>query len=58
MSSISIYAEKVEVDLETGMVHLQGVDVSQVVAEFTPDDVLDAIDGDKIAEYYIEANQD
>lgn len=58
MSNISIYFDKIHVDNETGMVHLEGVDISQVVAEFNQDDVLNCIDGDVIAEYYIEANKD
>ncbi len=56
--NIQIYATKVEVDLETTQVDLHGVDISDVIGEFVPEDVLDTLDFSDVHDYVIEKLKD
>ena len=56
---IQIYADKMKVEAESTLnVHLDGVDISQVVAEFNAQDVLEALDFEDIEEYYLSQVED
>lgn len=57
--TITIYASNADID--PGMelsVTLEDVDVKQVVAEFNVTDILNSLDFDEIANYYIERSKD
>lgn len=54
MESINVYAKEVSSkseDADTSNVYLVGVDVTQVVQEFNPLDVLDSLEWSDIIEY-------
>lgn len=54
MSNISVYAEELRIEgagTNEVEVHLQGVDVSQVIAEFSYPDVLDSLEFSDVANY-------
>lgn len=55
MADIQIYAKSIALAESNGSdslnIHLDGVEVSQVIAELDPSDVLECIDIDKIREY-------
>ena len=49
--NISIYATNIEVDVETGQVHLQGVDAGNLVAEIPQTDLLDCMEYSEVYDW-------
>lgn len=60
MSSMQVYADRVETEpqYQTNMVTLEGVDVSNVVAEFPAEDILDCLDFSDILRYVTDRLED
>lgn len=59
-NTIQIYADtiKAEQDGDGLLVTVSGINVDQLVSEFSVEEILDCIDFDKLAEYYIEVAKD
>ena len=59
--TIQIYATNVDIDpsgMDSVLVTLEGVDVSNVVSEFTTSDVLDSLDFSDVSDFYIARMKD
>jgi hypothetical protein len=58
--NINIYSDRIisEADGQTQNVYLTNVDVTQVIAEFSPKDVLDCLELSQIVDYVAEMNEE
>ena len=51
---LTVYADKVNIDLEDNIVHIQGIDLAEITAQYTTADILDTLDTADIHAYLSE----
>lgn len=56
--TFQLHATNVAVDTETSLLTITGFDLGELLAEFSPEEILAKLDPVDIADFYLEGRQD